>query len=257
MLKYDNKDRPDWIDLAQYARKFRQAPPSANKTLTSLPLQQHQHQRNNYSYESGSKQDQSSYLAHQLSSKQPQLQVASIGDNISPHSNAYGRSNLQTTKPSLDKPIGTNTHVTQVGTHFYAYPGSAQGNGGSALTNLGIAPTYNTNNPNTYTMNNNSSSSGRNMSMNTNMNMNMSSQPQEGRWKSPASQYPASLASNSNPGSTYQPLFAPTPYHNLPVPSTNTNMSTITSINTITNTNTGNLFPSRQHGGEALESWRK
>lgn len=65
MLKPDNKDRPDWIDMAQYARKFGErvgGSGQGSKFGSENKGQLDSEQKNNHG--SGSK-DQSSYFVNQ------------------------------------------------------------------------------------------------------------------------------------------------------------------------------------------------
>ena len=71
MLKQDNKDRPDWIDLAQYARKFKSPFVEPTYKFSSGNKQSNDLSNCKSSLSPNSNQDQSSYYFNQLINQNP------------------------------------------------------------------------------------------------------------------------------------------------------------------------------------------
>lgn len=141
MLKQDNKDRPDWIDLAQYARKLRAPflqPASKFSTENKQPSEQ-SYMKNNLS-PSSNKQDNSSFLQNQLTI----YQQNSNSDNNQSH---LLRPSFDPPKAGFTQSASSNVVVHQSGS--YRQPTLISSNNPPLLPN---APTYpSTNWPNVTT----------------------------------------------------------------------------------------------------------
>jgi hypothetical protein len=93
MLKHDNKDRPDWIDLAQYARKFKSPFVDPASKFSSEKKQSNEVSNYKNGLSPNSNQDQTSFYIPQLPSNQNQIPTTHIfRPSFDPPKESYGQS---------------------------------------------------------------------------------------------------------------------------------------------------------------------